>query len=658
MPTGHGLTVLLGLAIGLLTWPLRDFGVVEPGNDGSWVIALHQASRNGLNFGTEITWTYGPLGFLTVPVLSYPLQGTLSLLYVALVQAGLAVSLLWASRRSLPLWLAVPVTVAACVAVTTTESDDRLSAAVLVGAFVACVALLRRAGDRHHRALAWAFPLLAGALAGMQALVRLNTGLTILILGAVTCALAFPAVRARALGLFVAAAGVSVAVLWAATGQPLDAALPYLSHAGEMLSGHSQALATEESPAWEYPVMAVALVLLAGAAWVATRRWPQTARWGALGLGAILMFSAFKQGFVRHDESHAPFFFACALGALMAFGWSRRAWWLGAPAAGALILVTLVVSQQIGPGLLPPERSPLRAAQQLRMLLAYDQVMGPARATVRKQTEVDDRTVNMVDGHTTHVWPSEAALAWAYPEISWRPMPTLQSKIAYTRPLDQLDARMLSSRAAPERILRAPEDDRFEAPAAGTELFCHYVQMRATEEWQVLGRVADRCGPPRTLARVRARTGESVSIPDAGPNAMVVARFRGMGEDTLGRLETFMFRAPKWRVDLGSSDSDLAPGTVSGPITLRIPPRLDYPGDYARSTDENSLTIRSGSRWSAETSDDTTETVMVEFLAVPLHADAMAPPGGAPPPASAGPSPGRDAPAADASPRRAAHPGA
>lgn len=656
---GWGLTLVAGLAIGVLTWPLRDFGVVEPGNDGSWVIALHEASRTGLNFGTQITWTYGPLGFLTVPVLSYPLQGALSLLYVAFVQAGLAVSVLWASRRSLPLWLAIPVTLAACVAVTTTESDDRLSAAVLVGFFIACVAVLRGAGGRqHHRAMTWAFPLLAGTLAGMQSLVRLNAGLTILILGAVTCAVAFPAARARALGLFAITAGACAAALWALTGQPLDAVLPYLSHAGEMLSGHSQALATEESPAWEYPLVAATVLLLAGVAWVATRRWPPSARWAALALAAILVFSAFKQGFVRHDESHAPFFFACALGVLVAFGWSRRAWWLGAPAAGALVLVTLMVSQQIGPGLLPPERSPLRAAAQVRMLFAYDQAMGPARATVREQTEVDERTVDMVDGHTTHVWPSEAALAWAYPEIPWRPMPTLQSKIAYTGPLDRLDARMLASGSAPQRILRSPEDDRFEAPAAGTALFCHYTQLRATKEWQVLARVPDRCGPARTLARVRTRTGESVSIPDAGPNAMVVARFRGLGEDTLGRLQTFLFRAPKWRVDLGSNGHDLAPGTASGPITLRIPTRLDYPGDYARSTDENSMTIRAGSRWTAETSDDTTQTVTVEFLAVPLYADAMAPPGGAAPAAAAAPTAGRDAPAAaDVSPRPSATPG-
>lgn len=614
----------LGLAIALLTWPLRDFAVVEPGNDGSWVIGLHLASRMGLDFGTEIAWTYGPLGFLTVPVLSYPLQGALSLLYVALVQAGLAVSLLWAARRSMPLWLAAPLTVVACLAVTTTESDDRLSAAVLVAFFVWCIAVLRRPPAPGGHA-AWTFPLLAGVLGGSQILVRLNAGLTVLILGGLTCAIAFRDRRVRTFGAFAAAGALSALVLWLATGQPLDAIPAYLAHAGEMVSGHSQALGTEESSAWEYPALVVSLLLLTVGAWLATRGWSRTARLGALALGGVLMFSAFKQGFVRHDESHAPFFFACALGAVLAFGWPRRRPWMGAAAAGSLVLMTLLVSQQIGPALLPPHRSPVRAAQQVRMLLAPKQTIDHARTTLRDEIQIDSRSVDMVDGRTTHVWPSEAALSWAYPEIAWRPVPTLQSKIAYTRPLDVLDARMLGSRAAPQRILRAPEDDRFEAPAAGTALFCHYEQLRATEKWQVLARVPDRCGPPRVLARTRARTGESVTIPDAGPDEMVVARFRGLGEGPVGRLQTFLFRAPKWRVDLGEDDDhDVAPGTATGPVTLHVPARLDYPGEYARSSDQSQLTIRSGSRWTADTSDAEEETVTVEFLAVPLHADAVA----------------------------------
>src|SRR3954449_10320880 len=72
---------LLGTGIALLTWPLQGFNVIKPGDDGSWVIGLHMAVNKGLHFGSQVNWSYGPLGFLTVPKLSYPLLGWLSLGY-------------------------------------------------------------------------------------------------------------------------------------------------------------------------------------------------------------------------------------------------------------------------------------------------------------------------------------------------------------------------------------------------------------------------------------------------------------------------------------------------------------------------------------------------------------------------------------------------
>ena len=40
-------------------------------HDESWIAALHLAADRGLDFGTDIVFTYGPLGFLTVPRLQF-----------------------------------------------------------------------------------------------------------------------------------------------------------------------------------------------------------------------------------------------------------------------------------------------------------------------------------------------------------------------------------------------------------------------------------------------------------------------------------------------------------------------------------------------------------------------------------------------------------
>src|SRR5262249_18836563 len=58
----------LGLLASLLTWPV--FTMV-PGSDldWSWQIGLHLAYAQGLDYGRDIVFTYGPLGFLQFPLL-------------------------------------------------------------------------------------------------------------------------------------------------------------------------------------------------------------------------------------------------------------------------------------------------------------------------------------------------------------------------------------------------------------------------------------------------------------------------------------------------------------------------------------------------------------------------------------------------------------
>ena len=102
-------------------------------------------------------------------------------------------------------------------------------------------------------------------------------------------------------------------------------------------------------------------------------------------------------------------------------------------------------------------------------------------------------TLAAVRGRTVAVWPYELELAWAY-RLSWRPLPSLQSYIAYTAGLDTLDVDALSSSRAPERILycfdpgfdgRVPS---FDEPATSRTILCRYRELHATSTVDVLAR--------------------------------------------------------------------------------------------------------------------------------------------------------------------------
>ena len=136
---------LLGAVIGVVTFPLKT---LEPGGgtDSSWVAALHLAADRGLDFGTDIVFTYGPLGFLTVPRLQFVWTAALGVAYMLAVQVALATTMIAASRRAFPLIVAVGIAGLACAAV-----GETTPVAVAGIVFCGCVAALNAPDFAHSR---------------------------------------------------------------------------------------------------------------------------------------------------------------------------------------------------------------------------------------------------------------------------------------------------------------------------------------------------------------------------------------------------------------------------------------------------------------------------------------------------------------------------
>ena len=76
------------------------FVVPEGTPDPSWQLALNHAAEYGLTFGDEVIFTYGPLGFLRVPLVAYDGPAVFAAVYAIYVQLALGLTLVWAARRS------------------------------------------------------------------------------------------------------------------------------------------------------------------------------------------------------------------------------------------------------------------------------------------------------------------------------------------------------------------------------------------------------------------------------------------------------------------------------------------------------------------------------------------------------------------------------
>jgi len=189
-----------------------------------------------------------------------------------------------------------------------------------------------------------------------------------------------------------------------------------------------------------------------------------------------------------------------------------------------------------------------------------------------------------LEGHTVAVEPWEAGVAWAY-ELDWDPLPVFQNYSAYTSELDRLNAAAAESPDGPERILREnqllvlPEfptpdlDGRYPGWAPREQaraVLCNFAPLHTTERWQVLGRVPDRCGPPRMIGSVQSRYGEVVEVPSPGPGEVVFARIQGAEVGGLERLTALITAG----IRSGAFPAEIDPGIAIAMLKSALMPRI------------------------------------------------------------------------------------
>jgi hypothetical protein len=229
--------------------------------------------------------------------------------------------------------------------------------------------------------------------------------------------------------------------------------------------------------------------------------------------------------------------------------------------------------------------------------------------------------------------PYDAAVAWAYPELRWAPLPVIQSYTAYTPTLDRLNAAALRAADGPPYVLvyrTAPIDQRdgaFEVPETSLALACAYAEVEATESWQLLERVGDRCGPPQPLVTLRVRPGDVIPVPAApGTDRFVVGHIEGLEADVGARLRAALWKSPIWSIWFPPNERlRLVPGTASGPLIFSAPAALVDTVPFMIRTATKSFQILIGP--AVRQADDPLPDVLitVRFESIPLLSVAPTP---------------------------------
>jgi hypothetical protein len=594
-----------GLLVAALTWQI-GFNTPAVGLDPSWNAGLAMAAADGLHFGKQIVFSYGPLGFLNTRFVFFGGQAVLSVIYAALLYLVFSAGLVWALRRALPTAAAL-----LCAFVALAVLPLPLLEVALLGAIFACFWLLE--AERSPRALD-AFVLAAATFAAPAALVKLSTGPLV----AVVFFLALLGARVGRLRIaaFVVLLAVELAVLWLALGQSFADVPDFLHHTLEVAGNYSSAMlrSTDVAPWKVTAAVLVAIVsglALLAAAWIGGYR-DGRARWAGVAIVALASFAIYKEGVVRTDAGHLTLLFANAAVLWLAVGLGGRWPRLMLVSAVVVFAISLPV-RPAGLGTQFDVVSNVRyGVEQARNLLSPSRraaFTDVGRGTMQGVYAIPPEALAQLDGHTVAVEPWETGAAWAY-ELDWQPQPVFQNYSAYTSGLDRLNAAAIEDPDGPERLLRdAPQavvaefptpdlDNRFggwDPPEQARAVLCNFVPLFSDERWQVLGRVPDRCGPERSLGTVEAAAGAAVPVPRPSPESVVYVRIGGVGVGGLERVQTFLFHAGSRHATVnGTARYRLVPETAGDGLLLRGAPGVAETGPFDPLPEARTLAVDGG----------------------------------------------------------------
>lgn len=574
---------ITGVLVALLTWQV-SVPVPTAGPDQSWMAGLYMALQQGKDFGSEIVFTYGPLGFLSWPGLWDGWLVIPAFLFLLAISIGFSVALIGALERSTNLVAATIVTFLFFVTLPDLEQVPLMLAAGF------CFFALR--ADPPD----WGVGLLAiggGTISAFECLIKLSGGPTVFIV----CLLGMIGARAawKYWAWFATCSVGGLIVLWLITGQPIGSLGDYVVNGIQIVSGYNESMAIGGAPAWGEAALVLGALALVGMTALAPFK-DQRARWFAVAAVAVAGFSAYKYGIVRFEGGHLALGLAALLGIWLQLPWEKvRA----APFLVATTIVGIIFTHSY------PTPMRLDVISNLNLLReGTELVVRPGerqlkadegRAAMQATYNIDPTILAAMKGRTVAVEPWEIGIVWAY-ELNWSPLPVFQNYSAYTTRLDRLNAETVSDPDGPQVILRQNPgntlpwgarsiDARLPAwdpPEQALATVCNFVSIRVVPSWQVLGRVPDRCGPPARISSVERRPGEEVAVPQAHRDEIIVLKLQGAEIEGLERVKSLLWKPPIRTAVLngGQVTYRLVPKTTGDGLIVSRDPSLDGTGGF------------------------------------------------------------------------------
>ncbi len=533
--------------INLVLQPPWQVGMPSVSLDPSWAMVLLHAFDHGWQFGEDLIFTYGPLGFIMVPqyhpglywiALGYWLvfHGTLAVAYCVLFRG--------ADARKLALLVMVSL-----IATYSWARDGALFAACFI------LFLLARKNDRLSTRIAVALTVLVAAASLMKTtslLLALPTVILTDLSRGLTC---------KKPPIFTTIFVTAFAVAYTAAGQSFGALGIYLFAAFEVSRGYGEAMQVYGAMQDLALFAAVALAVFALIAAQAFRN----GRLEGLFLAAMtagFLFIIAKSGYVRHDVGHIMIPWTALVLAATAylpefqFSRSGRIAFIGAIAASAAACCVTYIGGAREAGRTAPAGSILLEDMISQIhydtetvgtvlfgaqVAAFEAAYHAQMANLRTQSPVPD-----IHG-TLDIFGVNQSIAIAS-EAEYQPRPIFQSYSVYTPDLIERNRAAISGPRAPDTILFEIDtvDGRYPSLDEGA-LWPDLLRLYDITNFESGYAVLKRRASPRNVALADLHQdsvafGQDMDVAQWADGLLWVEL--DIRPTLLGRLRSFLFKPP------------------------------------------------------------------------------------------------------------------
>jgi hypothetical protein len=590
---GYALDLLVALTVLAVFVPFKP-ELPELGNDPSWRFAINQAVAQGLVFGRDVVYTYGP--YASVFTKSYH-PATDWLMLAGSVFLALCYSLLLTTlaavmnRRWIPMLF---VGFAASLMYSHEPIRDAPRDALLYSYPLLLALLTYRITSDAAKERRWStrFKIVFGILFLPLGLLPLVKGSFVLICGSLAVCCVFLLLQDKQTMMAGLCAFLPLffgVLLWRVSGQPLRGLMSFFINMRPVVSGYTEGM----SLVGNVREIAIYFVASAGILYTAINDKARSILHNVVAVicYALFFFIAFKEAFVRHDAHAMVGSTAIVLAAF----------------SGALVLrnklaVSLIVvlfafiacgyidshyvdfsAERLVTNTVDAYRDALqglgsRVSAQSGLKAQFDEAL----ASIKKQAPIPP-----LQG-TADIYSFNQSALFASKQ-TWLPRPVFQSYQAYTAELAKLNADHLGGNKGPENVLFRvePIDDRFPALEDGPSwpvLISNYSIAAADNFFLYLKRRPTLAAAPTSTEIYSGRHALDRDVPVPRAKDAVVAEI-GVEQTFLGKLLTALYKSPELHISVsltggGTKTYRLIPGMARAGFV--ISPLINDTNDFVR----------------------------------------------------------------------------